>query len=549
MNNACELQFQLFTVVAYDAFQNGIPCLWILMERHEATDLITVLRKVKNRLNAYRLETLKSREDWRPNCFLVDDAKEENLALRDVFPEVPVNLCLWYVRRAWLKKLHSTVKDPFQKAEMNRALGNIMYCSQEEDPWVLSEQFMVKWKDETSFMQYYEKIWHSRIERWAKGFRSYAHGNQDSQGSIERWHATLKQYLRGSRKEKSSRRVVWLITQLTDSFEPFYYCTSELKRQGHIRNRIVTKHVKAAIRLARDIPDCNVIPCTPRNGMNLALVINKSGRLVFHEIKCLIVIGGFSKLQLLQRLGIKWGTTCGGVESIIQEITEDGSEYRDCNVPVENLDIPTMAVSSESEGDDDCVIIAAPANGSTSIPKLRPLGDFQREVVRLYSAVSHSTYLCSQAFDFLLGAVNKSLDLKATREVHDLASQDDSEIKAFTPVLGNENTLKRKMDFMELFHKKKKSTKASAATEDWSTIDDDNRFQKIPTQTMSMQQVLDKATHSAVDINVAFTENKPPQNAANEAPLKNRASKRGIQRKNAYKVGVENVPPEVILIE
>ncbi|KAL3685723.1 hypothetical protein R1sor_003745 [Riccia sorocarpa] len=109
-----------------------------------------------------------------------------------------------------------------------------------------------------------------------------------------------------------------------------------------------------------------------------------------------------------------------------------------------------------------------------------------------------------------------------------------------------------KMDFMELFHKKKRSTKAKAgiaASKDSSTIDDDNRFQKIPTQIMSMQQVLDKATHYAVDINTAFTENEPAQNAANETSLKNRALMRGIQRKNAYKVGVENVPPEVILIE
>ncbi|KAL3684615.1 hypothetical protein R1sor_002637 [Riccia sorocarpa] len=137
-------------------------------------------------------------ENWQPICFLVDDAKEENIALREVFPEVPVNLCLWHVRRAWLKKLYSHVKDPFAKAEMNREMGHIMYSRPEEDPWMLSTDFIRKWNQESSFIEYYGKIWHSRISRWAKGYRTYSHGNQDSQGSIKRWHTILKQYLRGS---------------------------------------------------------------------------------------------------------------------------------------------------------------------------------------------------------------------------------------------------------------------------------------------------------------------------------------------------------------
>ncbi|KAL3681145.1 hypothetical protein R1sor_024101 [Riccia sorocarpa] len=132
--------YQLYTVMCFDAFQNGVPCLWFLMERHEANDIARVLRKMKERIDTYRLQTLQLPESWRPSCFLTDDAKEENLALSEVFPGVPVNLCLWHVRRAWIKKLHSHVKDPFAKAAMNGDLGEIMYCLNEGKAVFLDEQ-------------------------------------------------------------------------------------------------------------------------------------------------------------------------------------------------------------------------------------------------------------------------------------------------------------------------------------------------------------------------------------------------------------------------
>ncbi|KAL3688344.1 hypothetical protein R1sor_014653 [Riccia sorocarpa] len=52
--------------------------------KYGASNLVSVLTKVRDRVNAYRLETLKTPEEWRPNCFFVDDAKEENIALRQV---------------------------------------------------------------------------------------------------------------------------------------------------------------------------------------------------------------------------------------------------------------------------------------------------------------------------------------------------------------------------------------------------------------------------------------------------------------------------------
>ncbi|KAL3696491.1 hypothetical protein R1sor_010567 [Riccia sorocarpa] len=364
---------------------------------------------------------------------------------------------------------------------------------------------------------------------------------------------------------------------LTDCLETFYYCTSELKRQGHIRNRIVAKFVATAIRKARDIPDSNVIPCTPRDGVSLALVTSKSGHLSFHEvqgwekdtcsctcglsvqgnvckhqIKCLLLLGGFSEPVLLQRLGLQWGSSCGGIENFNMESMDNDSEYPTMNLPVAELPIHAVEVSSESEAEEDCVILPTPPLASSSISRLGPLADFHREIGKLYSAVSHSTNLCGQAFDFLLRAVNDSLDLKATTEVHDLARQDVGERSVFSPLPGNENTLKRKMDFMDLFHRKKKSSHAKTGvviTKEWTQMNEDNRFQKLPSQNMSMQEVLDKATYHAVDLNVTFTDNKPAQKAMSIPSSNYKASNRGFQRGKASVVGVQNVPTEVIVLE
>ncbi|KAL3680109.1 hypothetical protein R1sor_023065 [Riccia sorocarpa] len=565
--------FQLFTVVCFDAFQNGLPCLWVLMERHEASDLVLVLSQMKERVNAYRLNTMKTPQLWQPSCFLVDDAKEENLALREVFPDVPVNLCLWHVRRAWLKKLHSFVKDPFGKAEMNRSLGRVMYCSIEKDPWSLSMAFMDKFKHEKSFVDYYERHWHGRIDRWAKGYRAYAHANQDSQGSIERWHATLKQYLRGSRKEKSSRRVVWLVMMLTERLEPFYYCTSELKEQGHIRNRIVAKFVIAAIKKAREIPDTSVIPCPPLNGLKLALVSSSSRAHCFHEvhgwdkdsctctcglsvqgnvckhrIKCLLLLGGHSEVALLHRLGTKWGTHAGGLENMEDEFQNFDSEFCSESVPVVGVDIP-LSVSSDS--DDDCVILPVPTKLSAAGGHIRSLAQFQKEVGKLYAAVSHSRYLCTQAFEFLLTAVHQALQLKASMEVQDLGTQEETDAERFVAAPGTDGSLKRKKDFLEKFQMKRKKhdNRTQCVRKEWTEIDADNQFRKVLTVHLTTQEALDRATHETLDLNVSFSDKIDPARNIPPPPTKRNRKRTAFARTIKQQVVMGNEPNDVIVID
>ncbi|KAL3699992.1 hypothetical protein R1sor_018014 [Riccia sorocarpa] len=372
--------FQLVTVVCFDAFQNGIPCLWAIMERHETVDLVAVLTEVKKKVNAYRIHTLRSPKSWRLSCFLVDDAKEENLALREVFPDVPVNLCLWHVSRAWLKKLHSLVKDPFGKAEMNRGLGRIMYSSVEE--------------------------------------------------------------------------------------------------------------------------------------------------------------GGYSEVALLHRLGTQWGTIAGGVENM--DPCNQGSQTE-----VAGLDLPVHTLSSDSE-DDDCVILPIPESATAAPSKKRTLAQFQKEVGTMYAQVSHSTYLCESAFEFVLEAVGRALHLKAASEVQEMGTEVGSRPQPFLPVPGNDSTLKRRKDFMERFISRRKKQRV---VQDRTEIDDDNRFQRVPSQNMTMQEALDRATHESLDLNVSLNMTTDQSNGVPVAPSKRRTNKRAVQRLFKEQVEVLTQRPDVILIE
>ncbi|KAL3686371.1 hypothetical protein R1sor_008945 [Riccia sorocarpa] len=75
----------------------------------------------------------------------------------------------------------------------------------------LSHKFMEEFKDEIKFMEYYATHWHVRLEKWAKESRCFRHNNQNTNGSIERWHRTLKVHLRASRKGKTNRRIKCLL--------------------------------------------------------------------------------------------------------------------------------------------------------------------------------------------------------------------------------------------------------------------------------------------------------------------------------------------------
>lgn len=114
---------------------------------------------------------------------------------------------------------------------------------------------MEKWNEtQPSFVAYYKREWHKKIDRWAVKFRLYNHANQNTNGGIERWHHTLKVELKADKTTVRGRSIPWLIERLK-AIENHYWCMSANKFQGRLRNRTVEQHVHKCLNRAKAIPD------------------------------------------------------------------------------------------------------------------------------------------------------------------------------------------------------------------------------------------------------------------------------------------------------
>ncbi|MCO5564520.1 hypothetical protein L7F22_018181 [Adiantum nelumboides] len=212
--------FYLYTILVFDAFRNGVPIAWTITSSACRSNITTWLAALRNRV-------LNLNKGWEPNAFMVDDAEADIQALREVFGiGIPVLLCIWHVRRAWLKNLVKKVADATLRADMFRQLGMIMNMrgspcrsshDKESEAHKLVVDFMVKYESEVLFIDYFKREWLPRIGMWIRSSRMMRIANQDTNGSIEAYHGILKSKFLGGRRSIHGRRVDWLIKMLVSS--------------------------------------------------------------------------------------------------------------------------------------------------------------------------------------------------------------------------------------------------------------------------------------------------------------------------------------------
>ena len=77
---------------------------YIITSSSKQPDLEPWMKALANKLVAVQ-------RDWVPNAFVTDCAQAEIGSLQCVWHGVKVFLCLWHVRRAWLKQAVSKIKD------------------------------------------------------------------------------------------------------------------------------------------------------------------------------------------------------------------------------------------------------------------------------------------------------------------------------------------------------------------------------------------------------------------------------------------------------
>lgn len=133
-------QYPLYTLLTFDKFQKGTPCVWAIMQEWKDEYVATFLHLVKCKVDKYRRDN-NDPKPWTPSCFIVDCASEERNAIGWVFPHSHYQLCIWHVRKAWSKYLISKVTCPFAKAQINRDLDAMMYARDTGKDIVLSIAF------------------------------------------------------------------------------------------------------------------------------------------------------------------------------------------------------------------------------------------------------------------------------------------------------------------------------------------------------------------------------------------------------------------------
>ncbi len=85
---------------------------------------------------------------------------------RQMWPRTKILLCLWHVKRVWLKQTCIKIKDVFIHANALKVLGNVMYNTdcpndQELDPWAKVEFAKVvnEMPTTNSFWSYIKSKW------------------------------------------------------------------------------------------------------------------------------------------------------------------------------------------------------------------------------------------------------------------------------------------------------------------------------------------------------------------------------------------------------
>lgn len=112
-------QYPLITFMGVDEFGNGFPGAWALTSSENCVSTAAILRNLQKTMEKYV-------PGWRPSCVIVDDASTGISATEAVFgADMRVHLCVWHVKRCWLKHLITKVKQE-HRWSMFSQLSDIM---------------------------------------------------------------------------------------------------------------------------------------------------------------------------------------------------------------------------------------------------------------------------------------------------------------------------------------------------------------------------------------------------------------------------------------
>lgn len=285
---ANQYKFYLHTLMVFDQHQNAIPVAWIITSSCCGTTVKHWLQELHNR-------AILMNSEWKPNAFAIDDAAVDVEAIRSVF-NLPVLLCLWHVRRCWLKHLIQKVKGWGIRAAMFNALGRIMDMPNRPTQGnmqrlrpanLVVSDFMAQFSDQDEFMAYFREHWQKKIDMWVWAARTLDHANQETNASVEAFYCILKQRFLKGKQNIHGRPTDWLFHMLTTEVVPYFWYQQHIKEDDGKNPVAASAIVESSVSRALKIPDSDVR--YPRNAHfpslgHVAHVRSQSKREVWHEV-------------------------------------------------------------------------------------------------------------------------------------------------------------------------------------------------------------------------------------------------------------------------
>lgn len=206
-------RFPLTTFMVMDEDGHGYPVAWALHSGENKSTYLLILDKLAERMGP----------NFWPSVLLIDDACAEIAAFQSSVWHsrgTILALCIWHVKRSWLKKLISVVREKETRQLMMDELTKAIYAHSLQKAESLIEAFCTKWATtEASFVKYFRENWDgTRVSLWVLIGRASEFSNQllTTTSALERYHGIIKENDLSQKKRLKGRRIDWLLLVLMD---------------------------------------------------------------------------------------------------------------------------------------------------------------------------------------------------------------------------------------------------------------------------------------------------------------------------------------------
>lgn len=247
-----KLKYPLYSLLVFDVHQNALPVAWIITPTFASHTVHKWMGALSDRVHT-------KDPKWKPYAFMIDDAATDISIIRDIF-QCRILLCLWRIRRAWMRNITKRCCNFDVQREMFKRLGSILYTTR-NGPTAMDavEEFMQVFVDQNAFLEYFKIQWLPKIEIWVTAMRTLPLANQEMHGAIEGYHARLKHKLLNELQSGACQRVDWLVHALTTEVHSYYWFEQYSEESGSFRAIRDELIVPSSWQRALQIPDGDVL--------------------------------------------------------------------------------------------------------------------------------------------------------------------------------------------------------------------------------------------------------------------------------------------------